>query len=147
MKKIFIVFLALALLCSSALADHGSVQEWLDVLAQFEDIRVVEDANEAAQRILFEHYAASAEGVKVPAGNYTVGVDIPSGTYRIEYHGTIDTDFVSFLASNESTCFGFTSILGFTGASEIGKIELTDDTAVQISGGDVYFFYYTGIFH
>lgn len=146
MKRLFVLILALVLCCSSALADHGTVQEWLDILGQLEDVRYIEDANEAVQRVLFEHYAAF-DGVKVPSGEYTVGVDIPAGVYRVEFHGTYEADFASFLAINDSTNFGYTTILGFTGASEIGKIDLTDGTVVTISSGDVYFYTYTGLFH
>lgn len=147
MKRMFVLILALVLYCSSALADHGTVQSWIETLTPLlDDIRYIEDANEAVQRLLFEHYA-TADGVKVPAGEYTVGVDIPVGAYRVEFHGTYEADFASFLAINDSTNFGYTTILGFTGASEIGKIDLTDGTVVTISSGDVYFYTYTGLFH
>ena len=115
------------------------------VLRDIDKVELHEDANEALQLILFEHYS-STSGVKVPDGKYVVGVDIPAGVYRIEYHGS-DMSFASFLATNEETLFGFTSIIGFTGASEIGKIELTEGTNVEISAGDVYFYTYTSIFH
>ena len=146
MKKLFVLILALALLCSSALADHGTVQQWYDTLKDLDDVRYLEDANEAIQLLLFERYASSSEGVKVPAGKYLVGTDIPVGTYRIEYHGP-EMSFASFLAQNEKTFFGFTTTLGITGGSEIGKIELTEGTNVEISDNDLYFYTYTGLFH
>lgn len=145
MKRSLALLFALVLLCSSALADHGSVSEWDSIFRDIDKFELLEDANEALQPILFEHYSATS-GVKVPAGTYLVGVDIPAGVYRIEYHGP-EMSFASFLATNEETVFGFSSIIGFSGASEIGKIELTDGTTVQISAGDVYFYAYTGIIH
>ena len=111
----------------------------------YEELQTV---NSSIQLKLFEKQSL-ADGVKVPSGEYIVGKDIPSGTYRIEYQPLTEYDFVSFLAVNENdeTWLSFHTIIGFSGTSEIGKLELPDETKVSISGGDVYFFTYTGLFH
>lgn len=139
MKKLIALLLALVLLVPAV-----SLADFLDVFGLSpEELQL---ANEMIQLRLFTEESA-VNGVRVPSGTYTVGVDIPAGTYRIEYKQMYDTDFCSFLATNEKELFGFTTILGFSGSSEIGKIELTDETKIEITGGDVYFYTYTGLFH
>ena len=136
MKKLLVLILSMVLLYSSASADVDlSSMSTEELLALSKRISLA----------LFEKNAL-VDGVKVPAGHYIVGEDIPAGVYRIEYHGREDS-FASFLASNEETWLGFTSLLGFSGASEIGKLELPEGTIVEVSAGDVYFYSYTGLFH
>ena len=137
MKRILTVILALVLLCPSALADVDLSSMSADELLAL---------NKQISLDLFEKQAL-VDGVKVPAGQYTVGDDIPAGTYRIEYRGSLNTSFVSFMASNEETWLSFSTILGFDSSSEIGKLELPEKTHIEITGGDVYFYTYTGLFH
>ena len=144
MKRLFVLILALVLCCSSALADHGTVQSWIETLTPLlDDIRYIEDANEAVQRLLFEHYA-TADGVMVPAGMYSVGTDIPAGTYRIEYRGS-DLSFVSFVM--EYGDLQYITNLGLGNSKEIGKMVLAEGASVMIEQGDLYFYTYTGLFH
>ena len=145
MKRLITVILILIVLVSSAYADNSAQLKWNKRFITLTD-EELSDANIALQKILFDR-KASADGVLVPAGTYIVGEDIPAGVYRIEYTKKVETDFCTFCAANEKTYFSFTTMLGVTGASEIGKIELTDGTTIQISYGDVCFFTYTGLFH
>jgi len=85
-------------------------------------------------------------GVKIPAGIYTVGVDFPAGTYRIEYMPKSDTSFISLLAYNQDPFMQFSTILGYTGSNEIGKLELPDGAYFEVDG-DVYFYAYSGLFN
>lgn len=138
MKKLLVLTLALALLLSSASAEDDPIAGLsLDQLLA---------VNSAIQLKIFSQEAA-VDGVRVPAGTYVVGVDLPAGVYRVEYRPLTETSFCSFTAVNEKDVWSFFTILGFDSSSEIGKIDLTDGTEITISGGEVYFYTYTGLFH
>lgn len=142
MKKIITIILVCMLFIPVLANGEELLQKKLGDLT-FEELSII---NYNIQLRMFEK-GSLIDGVKVPAGLYVVGTDIPSGTYRIEYRPSDEYDFCSFLATNEAEMFGYQTMLGFGGASEIGKIELTDGTNIQITRGDVYFYTYTGLFH
>ena len=140
MKRIFALFLAAVLLPVAALADLPDISSLtLDELTAL---------NQRVQLSMFEK-GSLIDGVKVSSGIYTVGVDIPAGVYRIEYRPMLDTSFCSFMAYNESdeNFLSFITTLGFDSSTEISKIDFANGTHVEISGGDVYFYTYTGLFH
>ncbi len=141
MKKL-IVILLIVLLVPVVSIGESLLQKKLGDLT-YEELLII---NRNIQPRLFEK-GALVNGVRVPAGVYNVGEDIPAGTYRIEYNQQTGYDFCSFLAINEAEDFGFTTTLGLGSTSEIGKIELTDGTYIEITGGEVYFYTYTGLFH
>ena len=146
MKKLISILLIIAFLIPSVtLADRSEQIKWRKRFSSLNDDGL-NDVIIALQEVLFMHYI-SADGVKIPSGQYTVGTDIPPGTYRIEYKPLTETSFCNFLAVNEKTGFGYTTILGFDSSNEIGKIELTEGTEITLTGGDVYFYTYTGLFH
>ena len=138
MKKLITIILILALFLPASAWAERSFDEM-----SYEELHSL---NADIQLKLFEK-GSLVDGVKVPSGIYTVGKDIPSGTYRIEYRQVGEFDYVSFMALNEKEWLGFTTILGFSGTSEVGKLELPDETEITVSGGDVYFYTYTGLFH
>ena len=145
-RKLIAIILVLALLLPSAsLAKSSMEKKWHLRFNQYDTEELVE-ANKALQATLFERGAA-ADGVLVPAGMYVVGEDIPAGTYRIEYRPLTDVSFCTFTAVNEETWLSFITTLGFDSSNEIGKIELPEGTNITLSGGDVYFYTYTGLFH
>ena len=86
------------------------------------------------------------EGVTVPSGVYTVGVDIPEGSYKIVYHMPFETAFCSFSLLEEKGGM-YSTFLGFGGSTEIGKIYLQNNAIVTIDGGDLVFFPYAGLFN
>ena len=89
------------------------------------------------------------DGVTVPAGTYIIGEDIPSGTYRIGYKGLYEYDFCSFMAINadDENFLSYTTILGYSGSPEIGKITLPEGTELTIQNGSVIFYAYSGLFN
>ena len=141
MKKFFMLLLVLTFVCSSALSEDLLSKKLGDL--SLDELMII---NRNIQLRIFEK-EATINGVTVPAGLYVVGQDLPSGTYRVVFNSVRDTDYCSFLAVNESESFGFTTILGFSGSPEIGKIELSKNTHITITGGELVFFTYTGLFH
>ena len=86
-------------------------------------------------------------GVEVPAGEYTVGKDIPSGTYYIEIIYPKSGGHLTVYKSEESRVAINESFLGeYWGVVKIGKIEFSDGNIVRISDNALRFFPYTGLF-
>ena len=85
-------------------------------------------------------------GVKVPAGVYTVGVDIPAGVYRIESRLENQFSFITLLAWCEDPFLSFTTLLGYDSSKEVGKLDLPDGAHFEVNG-DVYFYAYSGLFN
>jgi len=77
--------------------------------------------------------------VTVPAGEYTVGEDIPSGTYTVTATGLITVLIVK--DSDGST----DAMHSLQSGSSIGKLVLKDGQTVEITGTEVIFKPYSGI--
>ena len=56
LKRLLTLTIALALFCSSALADYGTVQGWLDAFDPLNDVRYFEDAVEAMQILIADRF-------------------------------------------------------------------------------------------
>ena len=137
MKKLITIILILALLLpAAALADLPDIS----VLTMDELIEL----NRQIQLKLFSEKLI--DGITVPSGVYTVGVDIPEGTYKIVYHMPFDTAFCSFFL-REAEGGVYATQLGFGSSTEIGKIYLKNNAYVSIDGGSVVFYPYVGLFN
>ena len=87
-------------------------------------------------------------GVEVPAGDYIVGEDIPSGTYRLEVVYPSAGGYLHVYKSAESNVSIKDTFLGeFWGVVTIGKIQLEDGNMISISTNALRFFPYTGLFN
>ena len=84
-------------------------------------------------------------GIRIPAGVYTVGVDIPEGAYRVEYRPPYETAFCTFTLVEQNGA-AYSTLLGFSSSNDIGKIYLQNLATVTISGGEVFFYDYSGLF-
>lgn len=84
--------------------------------------------------------ASNQKEVKVPAGKYTVGDDIPAGTYTITYDGKILAS-VTVKSSAEKYLFSETLSTG----QKIGKLELSDGQIVEVGYDPVIFMPYQGL--
>lgn len=73
MKRLFLLFLSLALLCSSALADNVDLSDM-----SFDDLVSLRE-----QINLAIWSSSEWQQVDVPAGTYQIGVDIPAGHWTI----------------------------------------------------------------
>ena len=83
----------------------------------------------------------------VPPGNYIVGEDIPSGTYRLD----VDKDrYSTSILVNEPGKYGKTILYEYLGKTfdvyTVGKVELKDGYLVSISSGEITFSEYKGLF-
>ena len=146
MKKAFAIILMLCLLPCFAFADEAE-----EIAAAFESASFDElmQLNNIVQQYLFKKAVLSdPNGVLVPPGDgYTVGIDIPIGTYRILFSGLTDFDSVIIDVDFHDGNYSHMYMLGYGSASEIGKIELSEGATLTIIGGSVRFFPYTGLFH
>lgn len=148
MKKILALSFLLCLLPCIAQAKISKAQfnSWSAKVYQLSYEQLIE-LNSLVQSRLFEESLPS-DGVLVPPGEgYVVGVDIPAGSYRIVPQSSSEYDSVVFDIDYHDGGYSHTHLLGFCGSSEIGKIELSQGATVNIIGGFVCFFPYTGIFH
>lgn len=135
-KLITLLLIAALFLPAAALADLPDISN----LSSEELIEL----NRQIQLKLFSEKLL--DGITVPSGVYTVGTDIPEGTYRIVYHMPYDTAFCSFHLQ-EAEGGIYSTLLGFGSSTEIGKIYLRNNAYVSIDGGDVVFFPYAGLFN
>lgn len=135
MKKLLTLLLVLFFIPSLVYADLPDISS----LTNDELIEL----NRLIQFTLFDKQLS--DGVRVPQGTYTIGDDIPSGTYRIEI---IDGTGYYDVYSKEG---GATIYSGLTGkpynVTEIGKIKLEDGNILKIVNSSFVFYPYTGIFH
>lgn len=91
-----------------------------------------------------QELANRGEGVKnvpVPVGKYTVGEDIPAGTYTVTYEGAIISLVTVYSGKNDSYGTGY----NLSANDSIGKLELSDGQIVEVLYGSVYFSQYSGL--
>lgn len=62
LKRLLTLTIALALFCSYALADYGTVQGWLDAFDPLNDVRYFEDAVEAMQILIADRFPSYDPG-------------------------------------------------------------------------------------
>ena len=135
MKKFF-CFLFCFLFCFavSASADTASLAQ-----INFEEM-TVEELTWAKNAILMElSFRQEVKEIKVPMGEYVIGVDIPAGTYTIE---TKESSAMVIVCDSEGNTENFYTISNGDG---IGKISLTDGQSVHINLSAVMFCVYTGL--
>lgn len=87
----------------------------------------------------------TGDGLRVPPGEYTVGLDIPAGVYRIEI-----TDGIGYYDLYEKRDGKLISN-GLTGdaydVTEIGKLSLNDGNILLLVNSTFNFYPYTGLFN
>lgn len=149
MKKTLFYFLAvIALLFSVTSADAEA--QWItknsiaamsnDEILEIHDIIM----SELEKRGLSAY--SSENGVMVPPGSYTVGVDIPQGTYRLSFPN--DNDFTSgliFLYDESGNMLTFYSVGNIVGVSEIGRIDLLNGMTFELKDMMAMFYEYKGL--
>ena len=135
MKKLITLLLIAALLLpAAALADLPDISG----LSHDELIQL----NHQIQLRLFSEQLVN--GVKVPPGTYTIGEDIPAGSYRVEVEGE-NGMYAVYDANGEPTdsslCGSFHDVL------EFGKLILTEGTTFEIKYTTFVLYPYSGLFH
>ena len=137
MKKLLTIILILAMILpAAAMADLPNISNLTD--------GELIDLISLIQLKLFS--SKMIDGVNVPAGVYTVDVDIPEGAYTIKYVPPFETAFCSFFLREEDGG-SYSTLLGYGGSSEIGKIFLKKGATIWIDGGDLIFYAYSGLFN
>lgn len=85
-------------------------------------------------------------GVMVPAGRYTVGVDIPAGVYRLEFpNDEYDTGSI-MIYDSEGMLQNWYQVGKGSQVQVYGKLELTEGTIFELSDTTATFYTYTGLF-
>ena len=134
MRKFFIILLSclipvVALAHSFAVPDVSSLSN--------------EDLTELNRQVQLELISrAVINGVRVPAGRYVIGEDIPAGTYRVEL---INPEFAiaSTFMLEDPVWFFYTLT---SDNYEIGKVQFDDGVTLRIEAA-VMLYPYTGIIH
>ena len=85
------------------------------------------------------------DGLRVPPGEYTIGLDIPAGTYRVEI--TDGTGYYDLFDKKDGNKIS----TGLTGKSydvtEIGKITFSNGNVLKLRNSTFIIYPYTGLFH
>ena len=135
MKKLLALILLFALLLTTASAeiDLSGMSE-AELLALSRQI----------QLLLFGEKLAA--GVTVNPGTYTIGEDIPAGSYKVDVVNPNVSGYLMITdASGEYVASHFLGEM--LGTNTIGKLVLEDGQTVEISGTNVLFYSYAGMFN
>lgn len=139
MKKLITVVLILALLMTSA------------ALADVPDISGLtkEELVELNQQIGLKLFSEKLiNGVHIPIGVYTVGEDIPAGSYRVKLENNQDNSVISLNYIDDEgkkRVSGSFALGDIYGAYEVGKMTLENGQIVIIDFAPVVFFPYSGL--
>lgn len=90
---------------------------------------------------------SSARGVTVPQGRYTVGVDIPAGTYRLEFpDDEFDTGMI-YIYPDADTEYPakWYSVGKYSHVQILGKLELSEGMIFDLQDTTATFYIYTGL--
>lgn len=140
MKKVIALVLALFSLVSVAQAE-GTI----DVTSfTTEELVVLKAELLSLKDSIDQELANRGEGVKnvlVPVGRYTVGEDIPAGTYTVTYEGAIISLVTVYSGKNDTYGTGY----NLSANGSIGKLELSDGQIIEVLYGSVYFSQYSGL--
>lgn len=127
MKKVISVLLVLALLLpmwASAESLFGKSDQ--ELLSMYQQI----------QSILLSR--SKSYSIELDAGKYTVGTDLPAGSYRLECNGAYASCYVTIYTSTESEPFPESYILAeMYQSSAIGKLDLVKGNILSINGSKV----------
>jgi len=96
-----------------------------------------DESHEASAQVVGSN--ALQKDVTVPPGEYTIGKDIPAGTYTVAGSGIIALLFVSNPDGSRAASHAI------SGTDEIGKLVLTDGQSIEITGTAVVFKPYNGL--
>lgn len=78
----------------------------------------------------------------VPIGRYTIGEDIPSGTYTLRYKGGVSASVVVYSREGKTLKF---HMLSSGSGNTVGKMELLEGQSIEIGGGGLEFSPYRGL--
>ena len=145
MKKLISLFLVAVLILAvpSAYCEQMTFQDFADQLSD-------DTLFSLAVFLQSEAVRRFGESFELPAGVYTVGIDIPYGNWTVTVVGKVTAEFILYKnkqAQSDGMVFPlFDELLNESfGTPTIGKIELNDGNVVEISG-KVRFTPYNGLY-
>ena len=140
MKKLIAIVIILALLLpAAALAD-------LPDISGLTNEELIELNRQINLRLFSEKLI---NGARIPIGVYTVGVDIPAGSYHVELESNLTNSLISIHyidEKGEERVNGSFMLGDIYGAYEVGKMTLEDGQFVEIEFSPAVFFPYSGLF-
>lgn len=144
MKRAITFILILLLFCSSSLA--SSIDNPFDTMSDEEILLCYQLTMDQMQRRNLSPYSTSA-GVTVPAGKYTVGIDIPAGIYRLEFpNDEYDVGTIFIYVSGKEYPDNYYSVGKGAQVPVYGKLELVDGMVFDLQDTTATFYTYTGLF-
>ena len=137
MKRLITIILILAMILPAA------------ALADLPDISGLsyDELIEVSRKIQMQLFSSQlVNGVNVPPGEYTVGEDIPEGSYRV---GIVNKEYNSMITINSAEKKVITSYtLGdLYGAYEVGKLTLENGMILEVDFAPSIFYSYAGLFN
>ena len=88
----------------------------------------------------------SEQGVKVPAGVYRIGDDIPQGSYRIVFPEDRTDYGVIFLYDKDGELLRSFTVGNLNNVPEIGKLDLINGMTFELDNTSSVFYAYKGLF-
>jgi hypothetical protein len=147
MKRFLIIIFAVIIIPTSsfALSSTGrKMRQKFTIMTDEEILEMYDLILDQFERRNLSPYS-SMHGVVVPAGTYQVGIDIPAGSYRLEFP---DDDFDSGRLFTYNKDGSINKIL-FVGKLEnvqtIGKLDLIDGTYFDLEDTTAIFYKYAGL--
>lgn len=148
MKKVItlILIFVMMFLCSTALADDvAKYKLQRHGLSDDKIMEMYQLTMEEMERRGLSPYS-SQHGVIVPAGRYTVGIDIPAGVYRLEFpDDEYDAGMIYIYEQDEYPAKWYSVGKGAQ-VPVYGKLELVEGTVFDLQDTTATFFVYTGLF-
>ena len=140
MKK-HLHLVCLILLLISFLVPGSAFAEGISEIKNRNDINTlpIDELVELYKDVLFALAQSKAEyTINLPAGQYEVGKDIPSGLFKMECSGMYSSANVKIYDTAEDSFPSFSQIMAeLYNSSIIGKIELKEGNVISISGSIV----------
>ena len=125
-KLIAMMVVILCFMSAIAFADDFSGMSDAELLSKYLEI----------QSILLSR--SQSYSIDLYAGKYTVGQDLPAGTYRLETKGAYSSSTLSIYKDSEAKYAANTYLMGeLYNSSIIGKLDLFEGNIVNITGSTV----------
>ena len=139
MKKLFVILLiTVMLLPVVSLAD-------LPDISGLSEEELLELNHQIQLRLFSEKLV---DGVTVPPGIYSIGVDIPAGTYRMEFPQATDIAIGLVMEYDNTKKVNCSYQIGeAVGVTSVGKMELHEGMTLEIDNCTAVFYPYAGLFN
>ena len=143
---IFVMILSFVPFCACASSATGRLMNKKFIVMTDDEILEMYDLimTQIERRNLSPY--STAKGVTVPPGRYTIGVDIPAGTYRLEFpDDDFDTGMIYIYSTSEYPDRWYT-VGKFAQVQMFGKLELAEGEILDLQDTTATFFTYAGLF-